>query len=444
MNPIFALADCNNFYASCERVFAPALEKEPIVVLSNNDGCVVARSNEAKTLGIPMGVPVFQVQNLIQAHQIRVYSSNYTLYGDMSRRVMETLCQFTPALEIYSIDEAFLDLTGCRSQDLAGYGRTIRNTVKKWTGIPVSIGIARTKTLAKLANRLAKKSAKAAGVLDLTDSPYLPLALENTEIQDIWGVGPGFAKRLRQAGIQTALQLRDADDGWVRKHLGVVGLRTVYELRGISCYGLVLSPPGKKNIVVSKSFGRKSETLEELSEALAAYAARAAEKLRRRRFNRFCHARPLPQGPEPLLQFPDHRATPPHQRYRRTDPLRPGSGPQNLPQKLSLQKSRGDAQFPHLRRPYTGQPVRHHRPPPFPPAHGHPRPDQRQHRRGPALCRRRTGPALENPVSKPLRPLHHRLEPVAPGENPRFLPTADRASRNPITPLPEHRRKPKI
>ncbi len=281
MNPIFALADCNNFYASCERVFAPALENQPIVVLSNNDGCVVARSNEAKTLGIPMGVPVFQVQNLIQAHQIRVYSSNYTLYGDMSRRVMETLCQFTPALEIYSIDEAFLDLTGCRGQDLTGYGRTIRNTVKKWTGIPVSIGIARTKTLAKLANRLAKKSAKAAGVLDLTDSPYLPLALENTEIQDIWGVGPGFAKRLRQAGIQTALQLRDADDGWVRKHLGVVGLRTVYELRGMSCYGLELSPPGKKNIVVSKSFGRKIETLEELSEAVAAYAARAAEKLRR-------------------------------------------------------------------------------------------------------------------------------------------------------------------
>ncbi len=281
MNKVFALVDCNNFYASCERVFAPALEGQPIIVLSNNDGCVVARSNEAKTLGIPMGIPLFQVQNLIQTHQVHVFSSNYTLYGDMSRRVMETLCQFTDEMEIYSIDEAFLDLTGFHHKNLTDYGRIIRNTVRQWTGIPVSIGIARTKTLAKLANRLAKKSAKAAGVLDLTDSAYLPLALEKTEIQDIWGVGPGFARRLQKAGIQTALQLRDADDGWVRKHLGVVGLRTVYELRGIRCYSLELSPPDKKNIVFSKSFGQKIETLEALNEAVAAYISRAAEKLRR-------------------------------------------------------------------------------------------------------------------------------------------------------------------
>ncbi len=280
MNKIFALVDCNNFYASCERVFAPVLENQPIVVLSNNDDCVVARSAEAKRLGIPMGVPVFQVQNLIQAHQVHVYSSNYTLYGDMSRRVMETLGQFTDEMEIYSIDEAFLDLTGFRHGDRTGYGRTIRNTVKKWTGIPVSVGIARTKTLAKLANHIAKKSVKAAGVLDLTDSAYLPLALEKTEIQDIWGVGSGFARHLQKAGIQTALQLRDADESWVRKHLGVVGLRSVYELRGICCHSLEPLPPDKKNIVVSKSFGRKIETIEELNEAVATYASRAAEKLR--------------------------------------------------------------------------------------------------------------------------------------------------------------------
>ena len=280
-NNIFALVDCNNFYVSCERVFNPRLEGRPVVVLSNNDGCVVARSNEAKKLGIGMGVPLFKVRRLIEAHGVEVYSSNYTLYGDMSRRVMATLGEFTPEMEIYSIDEAFLDLSGFAGRNLTEYGRKIRTTVRQWTGIPVSVGIAPTKTLAKIAHHLAKKSAKADGVLDLTDSPYLDTALARTTLDDVWGIGPGFTRRLRKAGIENALQLRDADDRWVRKELHVVGLRTVHELRGQTCYELEVSPPAHKGIVCSKSFGYRVESLTELREAVAAYTSRAAQKLRR-------------------------------------------------------------------------------------------------------------------------------------------------------------------
>lgn len=182
MTKIFALVDCNNFYCSCERVFNPKLENRPMVVLSNNDGCVVARSNEAKALGIKMGEPAFKLQDVIREHNVAVFSSNYTLYGDMSQRVMDCLAQFTPTKEIYSIDEAFLDLSGFEKTDLNEYAKLIQHTVKKWTGIPVSIGIATTKTLAKVANRLAKKSAKANGVLNLVNSPYVDLALQRTEV----------------------------------------------------------------------------------------------------------------------------------------------------------------------------------------------------------------------------------------------------------------------
>ncbi len=284
---IFALVDCNNFYASCERVFSPKLEGKPVVVLSNNDGCVVARSNEAKALGIGMGVPAFEVEDIIRKNGVEVFSSNYALYADMSSRVMETLSAFTPDIEVYSIDEAFLDLAGfnglghpCRDCSLTDYGRKIWRTVKQWTGMPVTVGIARTKTLAKIANRVAKKSAKANGVLDLTDSPYLNRVLAETPVEKVWTVGIRTALKLKGAEIKTALALRDADIGWVRQKFGVVGVRTVYELRGISCYSLEQNPPIKKSIAVSRMFGKPVESIEELKEAIASYASRAGRKLR--------------------------------------------------------------------------------------------------------------------------------------------------------------------
>ncbi|MBN1845985.1 MAG: Y-family DNA polymerase, partial [Sedimentisphaerales bacterium] len=280
MSAIYALVDCNNFYVSCERVFAPRWEGQPVVVLSNNDGCVVARSDEAKALGIRMGVPVFQVRDLIEKHGVEVFSSNYTLYADMSRRVMETLAGFAPAMEVYSIDEAFLDLAGNRA-DRTEYARQIRRRVRQWVGIPVTIGLGPSKTLAKVANHLAKWSARAQGVLDLTECPYLAEALRRTPVQDVWGVGPQYARRLRQAGIQTAWDLRSAGDAWIRRELGVTGLRTVHELRGIACYDLETSAPPNQGIANSRSFGRPVETLAELQEAVAAYMSRAARKLRR-------------------------------------------------------------------------------------------------------------------------------------------------------------------
>jgi len=280
---VVALADCNNFYASCERVFNPKLEGKPVVVLSNNDGIVVAASKEAKAIGLELGIPIFKAEDLVRSAQVQVFSSNYTLYGDLSRRVMETLSQFTPELEVYSIDEAFLDLSGFGGKNLTDYGRHIRDTVKRWTGIPVSIGIAETKTLAKIATRLAKKSSKADGVLNLTGSPYRERALAATPVGDIWGIGRQYAKFLIKNGIITALDLRDVTDVWVKKHMGVVGLRTVKELRGTPCLSLVPRPPAKKEICVSRSFGKLVSTRAGVREAVATYTTRAAEKLRKQR-----------------------------------------------------------------------------------------------------------------------------------------------------------------
>lgn len=277
---LFALVDCNNFYASCERVFDPKLEGKPVVVLSNNDGIVVARSNEAKALGIKMGVPEFQIRHLIRRHDVQVFSSNYVLYGDMSQRVMETLGQFTPSLEVYSIDEAFLSLSGFTSRNLTEYGRTIRATVKQWTGLPVSVGIAETKTLAKVAGRVAKRTKGVAGVFDLTAYQHRDVVLAETAVEDIWGVGPNNARLLNGHGIQTALDLRGADDHWIRKRMGVVGARIVQELRGVACLALEECPPSKQGITVSRSFGRQVTTLAEMREAVATFIARAAEKLR--------------------------------------------------------------------------------------------------------------------------------------------------------------------
>ncbi len=277
--PIFALVDCNNFYASCERVFDPKLAGRPVVVLSNNDGCVVARSNEAKALGIPMGIPFFEVRQTIEKHGVLALSSNYTLYADMSGRVMETLSHFTPHIEVYSIDEAFLDLSGI-PEDPSACGRRMRQTVRQWTGIPVSIGIGPTKTLAKAANKLAKTSRKADGVLDLTDSPWLEEALRRIEVRDVWGVGRQICKKLKAAGIHTALDLRGANLDWIKNQFGVQGVRTVSELRGQRCYELEENPPAKKGITVSRGFGRPITALVPLQEATSLYAARAGEKLR--------------------------------------------------------------------------------------------------------------------------------------------------------------------
>ncbi|MDT7604052.1 MAG: polymerase [Acidobacteriota bacterium] len=284
---VFACVDCNNFYVSCERVFAPALARAPVVVLSNNDGCVISRSEEAKALGVLMGAPYFGVRALCEARGVFVFSSNYALYGDMSRRVMETLERFTPEIDLYSIDEAFLDLSQCSKRGLIGddaltaTGREIRSTVRRWTGIPVSVGIAPTKTLAKLGANIAKHSTKAEGVVNLLDARHVDYALGRTSVRDVWNIGARLAKRLRDAGINTALQLRDADERVLSRRLSVAVGRTILELRGVSCLPLVVCKPTRKSIICSRSFGRPVETLAELNEAVAFHVSRAAEKLRR-------------------------------------------------------------------------------------------------------------------------------------------------------------------
>ncbi|MEJ2648786.1 MAG: Y-family DNA polymerase [Sedimentisphaerales bacterium] len=279
MKEIFALVDCNNFYVSCERVFNPELENKPVIVLSNNDGCVVARSNEAKAHNIKMGVPAFEITDLIKKYNIEVFSSNYTLYADMSSRVMDTLATFTPDIEIYSIDEAFLNLAGFESP-LVEYGRRIQQTVKKWTGMPVSIGIAKTKTLAKIANHLAKRSAEYSGVLDLTNCQNLEEILAKVELEKIWGIGIRSAIKLKRAGFKSALDLSKANISWVRAKFGVTGVRTVYELQNTCCYELEHNPPARQSIVVSRMFGTPIESMEQLKEAAAVYASRAGERLR--------------------------------------------------------------------------------------------------------------------------------------------------------------------
>ncbi len=278
--PVFALVDCNNFYVSCERVFNPLLVDKPVIVLSNNDGCSVARSNEAKALGIAMGAPFFKIKSIVEGNGVRVFSSNYPLYGDMSNRVMQTLAPFTPAMEIYSIDEAFLDLTNFAFTDLVDYARKMRNTVKQNTGIPVSIGIAPTKTLAKIANRIAKKSPKADGVLDLTPTSYRDLALEMTPIEDVWGIGRRSAPFFKYRGIRTALDFKSAAPSLIRRKMGINGIRMQQELTGEACYPLEEGPARRKSVSVSRSFKTPATTLDELSQAVSLYISRGAEKLR--------------------------------------------------------------------------------------------------------------------------------------------------------------------
>ncbi|MEA2096652.1 MAG: Y-family DNA polymerase [Candidatus Cloacimonadota bacterium] len=276
-----ALVDCNSFYASCEKVFNPYLADKPVGILSNNDGIIVALSNELKKLGITRGTPGFKIsKRLMRENNVRMFSSNYTLYGDMSARVMNTLSMFTPDLEIYSIDEAFLSLTGFGHLNLTDYGRQIKKTVLQYTGLPVSVGIGPTKTLAKIANRFAKKHNFAEGVFDITDHPDRDKILRWVEVERIWGVGRKYAKMLRRNGITNAYELTQVPDNWVQKKMTIVGLRLVKELRGISCIDLEMDIKSKKEIVSSKSFGNPVTELQDLMEATSDYCSVAVKKLR--------------------------------------------------------------------------------------------------------------------------------------------------------------------
>jgi DNA polymerase V len=281
MTSAIALIDANNFYVRCERVFDPRLVGRPVIVLSNNDGCVVARSKEAKELGITMSAPVFEIRDLLTQNNVAVLSSNYELYADMSARVMDALNDFTPQIEHYSIDEAWLELGPTREQTLTDLGREIRARVLRHSGIPVSIGMAQTKTLAKVANHYAKRSEKAEGVLDLTFPQYQSIALARLAVDDVWGVGNQYGSMLKKAGIATALDLRDADDEWIREKMTVVGLRTVQELRGVRCLPIEITSPPKKSICCSRTFGAATDSFQELRAAVAYFTARACEKLRR-------------------------------------------------------------------------------------------------------------------------------------------------------------------
>lgn len=278
--PIFALIDCNNFYASCERVFRPELEGVPIAVLSNNDGCVIARSQEVKDLGIPMGIPAFKNEYLFKKHNIKLFSSNYTLYADMSNRVMDTIVQFCPDIEVYSIDESFVELSSFRNRDLTSYMQELKIQIQQNTGIPVSIGIASTKTLAKIANHIAKKNKQYNGVFNLLNESDIDRVLVRVPVDDIWGIGRQYSKFLVANNIFTAYDLKCSNDEWIDKYLTSVGHKTVIELRGKSCIDLDMIISPKKGIVSSKSFGRSVSTLQEMEEAVATYTTTAVKKLR--------------------------------------------------------------------------------------------------------------------------------------------------------------------
>jgi DNA polymerase V len=308
-----ALIDCNNFYASCERVFNPKLKNKPIIVLSNNDGMIIARSNETKAVGIKMGEPLFKVQDLVRRYDVQVFSSNYILYGDMSQRVMAILEKFSPDVEIYSIDEAFISLEGFESRGLDKYCRELRKTILKWTGIPVSVGIASTKTLAKLANRFAKKHPDTGGVLNLYDSGDISEYLKATPVEDIWGVGRQYSKMLKGHSYYTALDFTQARDEWIRKKMTVMGLRTAFELRGTPCIEFEHARPAKKSIVSSRSFGKVTDSIQDVKEAVAYFTAVAAAKMRKQKsaahiLQVFLRTNPFKESPQyhkgVLMEFP--------------------------------------------------------------------------------------------------------------------------------------------
>ena len=275
-----ALIDCNNFYASCERIFNPKLMGRPIVVLSNNDGCIITRSAEAKQLGIKMGEPYFKAKKIIDKNNVKVFSSNYSLYGDISQRVMEILAKFAADVEIYSIDEAFLGLNGFENYELNTYCGYIRRIINQWVGIPVSIGVSSTKTLSKIANNLAKKNKEYDGVCILKSWLDINEALKLTPIGDVWGIGRRLSIFLKKYNVNTAYDFTQLDKGWVRKNMGVIGEKIFLELYGVSCIELDLIPSDKKSCCVSRSFSRSIEKIHDLEESVSSYGARVSEKIR--------------------------------------------------------------------------------------------------------------------------------------------------------------------
>ena len=276
---VFALIDCNAFYVSCERVFNPKLNNKPVVALSNNDGCIIARSKEAKALGIKMGVPLFKVKDIVERENVIVFSSNYTLYADMSRRVMNIISEFTPSIEVYSIDEAFIELTNM-NVDYESYARHMRKVILQYTGIPVSIGIASTKTLTKVANHIAKDDESLEGVCSLIQHENLDQVLEDTNVADVWGVGRRLSKKLIANGIFNAKLLKNCEDAWVRKMMSVNGLKTVSELREISCLDLEETSATRKSCCTTRSFGKPLINLEDIEQAVTTFARRATERIR--------------------------------------------------------------------------------------------------------------------------------------------------------------------
>ena len=278
-----AIIDVNNFYVSCERVFNPKLENKPVVVLSNNDGCAISRSNEAKALGIKMGTPWFKLKAFANQENVTALSSNYTLYLDMSHRVMALLSRFSPDQEIYSIDESFLDLTTFKSKDLIKYGQQIKTKIKQWTGLPVSIGISSTKTLSKLANHIAKKNASFKGVcnLNVMDEDTLDAWMSHIPVSDVWGVGRSLTPKLNQLDIMSVLDLKHADPDYIRQQFSIVLEKTVRELNGTMCIELQDAEEPNKEIMVSRSFGRRVKDKQELIEAVTSYTSRAAERMRK-------------------------------------------------------------------------------------------------------------------------------------------------------------------
>ena len=271
-----ALVDCNSFYVSCERLFNPKIRNAPVVVLSNNDGCVISRSSEAKALGIKMGEPYFKVKDLVKKNNVQIFSSNYSLYGDLSRRVMRILKGFSDKIENYSIDEAFLDLSYVKDDQVKEYGKKIRDLVLKWTGIPTSVGISSTKTLSKIANHIAKKNEE--GVIFLKDN--IDNTLRNFDIADVWGVGKQLSKLYKKNGIDNAYNLKNISNTWVKKSTNVLGAKTVMELRGTPCINLETQETKRKSCCVSRSFGKKVESLEKLRESVTTHCLNAAEKIR--------------------------------------------------------------------------------------------------------------------------------------------------------------------
>ena len=303
---MMALVDCNNFYANCERVFNPSLRGKAIVVLSNNDGCAIARSEEAKALGIEMGTPLFMISELVQQRKVAAFSSNYTLYGSMSERVIAIIRSIAPKVEVYSIDEAFVDVSGFPETELQALAIHLREKIMSHTGLPISVGIAPTKTLAKMANRFAKKNKRDMGVHLATSDGDIRELLSVTNVREIWGVGPQHQKLLENHRFKTALDLLAAPEEWIRKHLSVVGQRLLFELRGVNAIAWEDSPPAKKNICTARSFGELLTEFRDIQQAVASHATSCCRKLRRqhsycRKVHVFLQTNPYQNGDDQYL-----------------------------------------------------------------------------------------------------------------------------------------------